>query len=93
MYVTYFFCYRNEKRAIDADIRSLCQAADERLIAFADSLNLECLEMFKDKNEGNGNENSDVAGLPQVSFCHFYIYFLVKTCTYMVCVFIFFLSN
>lgn len=68
---TYY--YRTEKHNVEEDIRSLCQAADERLLAFANTLNLECLDMFKENNndQNDGNENNYIAELPQV--CYYFL--------------------
>lgn len=51
-------------------MQSLCQEADDRLNEFSDTLHLECLEMYKNKNgefSNSNNENNDVTELPQVS--------------------------
>lgn len=60
-------------------MRSLCQAADDKLIAFVDTLQLECLEMYKDNSDGN-NEKSDTVELPQVSVIPYYKYYYLYLC-------------
>lgn len=47
------------------DLQRMCQEADEQLTTFADTLHLECLEMYK--YNINGDEKSNVVELPQVS--------------------------
>lgn len=52
-------------------MRSLCQAADDRLTAFIDTLQLDCLDIYKDSNgeyRSDSNANKDLVDLPQVSY-------------------------
>lgn len=64
---------RNEKQKMENDLLTMCQEADEQLTTFANTLHLECLEMYKDNIDGD--EKSNVVELPQVSI-HFLISFV-----------------
>lgn len=66
---------------MEVKLCSLCQVADDQLTTFMDSLNLECLEIYKDNSceiSNDGYEKSNVAELPQVSICLMFI--LVDNC-------------
>lgn len=67
----FHYCNRTEKRAIEAEVRSLCEAADVRLNVFVETLNLECLEMYKDVHD----ENIELLELPQVNIYLLNIYY------------------
>lgn len=47
---------------METEVRSLCEAADERIDVFMETLNLECLEMYKYLHDDERN----VLELPQV---------------------------
>lgn len=48
-------------------MRSLCQAADDKLTTFINTLQLECLEIYKDSGEFSDDSNkNELAELPQV---------------------------
>lgn len=65
---------------MENNLQTMCQEADEQLTTFADTLHLECLEMYKDNIDGDAKSN--VVELPQVSI-HFnisFVYFFYNFC-------------
>lgn len=61
----------------------MCRSADDKLTAFVETLQLECLEMFKDdsgEHSKDGNEKNTIAELPQVSCIIYYCLYLYVNC-------------
>lgn len=70
--VLYCF-YREEKRKTDVFLHEYCHELDEEMTVLAETLQLECLDMYK--NAGEVDEDSNVktntaAELPQVNNCY-----------------------